>query len=125
MDHRSFTTDGSRVSLVEIYAKRFFSVIFRKINLANQHINERVKKGQSYEDAWNDTSIELVAAAELHGRTFIVETYYNTINNLKKQTSRELGVVLQQLLELYAVYTILRSTGDVLRVRTDYSKNCF
>lgn len=86
-----------------------------KINLANQHINERVKKGQSYEDAWNDTSIELVAAAELHGRTFIVETFYNTINNLKKQTSRELGVVLQQLLELYAVYTILRSTGDVLR----------
>lgn len=102
-----------------------FVIFFRKINLANQHINERVKKGLPYEDAWNNTSIELAAAAELHGRTFIVETYYNTVTNLKKQTSRELGIVLQQLLELYAVYTILRSSGDVLRVCINFHKNYF
>ncbi|KAJ8983313.1 hypothetical protein NQ317_010851 [Molorchus minor] len=86
-----------------------------KIDLANRHINERVKKGEAYEDAWNNTSIELVAAAEIHGRTFIVETFFSTVQKLRKQTSVELGTVLSQILELYAVYTILRSTGDLLR----------
>lgn len=80
-----------------------------------------MKKGQPYEYAWNDTSIELASVAELHGRTFLVETYYNSINNLNEGVSPELGVVLQQLLELYAVHTILRSTGDILRVSMNIS----
>ncbi|XP_018576010.1 probable peroxisomal acyl-coenzyme A oxidase 1, partial [Anoplophora glabripennis] len=89
--------------------------VVSKINLVNHHINERVKNGETYEDAWNNTSIELAAVAVLHGRTFIVETYSNTVSDFQKKVSPELRTVLQQLLELYAVYTILRSTGDVLR----------
>ncbi|KAJ8926828.1 hypothetical protein NQ314_020678 [Rhamnusium bicolor] len=86
-----------------------------KIDLASRHINERVRNGQAYEDAWNNTSIELVAAAECHGRAMIVEIYYITVQQLKEQTSKELGRVLEQLLELYAVHTALRSIGDLLR----------
>jgi acyl-CoA oxidase len=74
-----------------------------------------MSKGKAYEDAWNETSIELVAAAEAHCRSFIVETFYNTVNNLN--VSKELKVVLVQLLNLYGVYTALRLTGDLLRVR--------
>jgi acyl-CoA oxidase len=88
----------------------------RKIELASRHINERMSKGKAYEDAWNETSIELVAAAEAHCRSFIVETFYNTVNNLN--VSKELKVVLVQLLNLYGVYTALRLTGDLLRFTT-------
>ena len=86
----------------------------RKIELANRHINERVRNGKVYEDAWNESSIELVAAAEAHCRAFIVETFRNTVNGL--EVSTELKIVLVQLLNLYAVYTALRLTGDLLRV---------
>lgn len=72
----------------------------------------------AYEDAWNSTSIELVAAAEVHGRTIIVDIFYNTVNVLQRKVSPELGLVLQQLLQLYAVNTALRCSGDFLRVST-------
>lgn len=71
-----------------------------------------------YEDAYNETSIELVAAAEAHCRVFLVETYYNAFSELTN-ISDELRAVLKQLMELYAVHTILRNVGDLLRVGTD------
>ncbi|CAH1153430.1 unnamed protein product [Phaedon cochleariae] len=86
-----------------------------KIDLANRHINDRVQAGQAYETAWNNTSIELVAVADIHGRTIIVETFYNTIQSLKGTVSPQLGTVLEQLLELYAVDTALKCSGDLLR----------
>lgn len=89
---------------------------FSKLNLAYNHLNDRVRKGQLYEDAWNNTSVELVEIAELHGRTIIVETFYNTVKDLERSTSKELWTVLQQLLQLYAVHTALRCSGHLLRV---------
>lgn len=74
-----------------------------------------MKNGKVYEDAWNETSIELVTAAEAHCRAFLVETYSNTVNELKN-VSKPLKIVLVHLLELYAVNTALSSTGDLLRV---------
>ncbi|XP_044256836.1 probable peroxisomal acyl-coenzyme A oxidase 1 [Tribolium madens] len=84
-----------------------------KIELANNRINARVRNGKKYEDAWNETSIELVAAAEAHCRCFIVTTFYNKVNSLN--VSKELKTVLIQLMNLYAVYTALRLTGDLFR----------
>lgn len=86
-----------------------------KLDLANKRINERVKKGMAYEDAWNMTSIELVQAAEMHGRIFLVNTFIISVQNFKSKVSQELWIVLDQLLQLYAVNTILKYTGDVLK----------
>lgn len=88
---------------------------FRKIELASRHINERVQKGRIYEDAWNETSIELVAAAEAHCRAFMVETYYGVMKKINN-ISEPLRKVLNDLMELYAVHVALRCTGDLLRV---------
>lgn len=79
-------------------------------------MNERIKRGVDSDYAWNETSIELVQASEVHCRAFIVETYYNTLQNIKPLISPQLGKVMTELCELYAVYTILRLSGDVLRV---------
>lgn len=75
-----------------------------------------MKQGKIFEDAWNETAIELVAAAEAHCRAFIVQTYYNVTNELKNVSS-ELRKVLVNLMQLYAVHIALRCTGDLLRVR--------
>lgn len=90
---------------------------FSKLNIAYDHLNERVKKGQLYEDAWNQTSIELVEVADLHGRIIIIETFYNTVRDLRGVTSKELWTVLEQLLQLYAVHTTIKCSGHLLRVR--------
>ncbi|KAL1492606.1 hypothetical protein ABEB36_010843 [Hypothenemus hampei] len=84
-----------------------------KIELSNNNINKRIQNGQSPEDAWNNTSIELVEAADLHGRTFIVQTFHESVESLK--VSPQLKTVLQQLVELYAVYHALKLVGPLLR----------
>lgn len=89
-------------------------VAANKVHLANRHINERVARGRAYEDAWNETSIELVSAADAHCRAFIVKIFKDTVNRHK--VSPQLSAVLQNLVELYAVNTILRLQGDLLRV---------
>lgn len=93
--------------------------MYRKIELASRHINEKVKIGRVHEDAWNETSIELVGAAEAHCRVFLIQTYYDVISEMK-DVSEPLKKVLVQLLELYAVYIVLRSTGDLLRVSSNF-----
>lgn len=77
-------------------------------------MNNRIKQGVIPEDAWNQTSIELVAAAEAHCRAFVVRIFYEKIKQVK--VSPELQKVLNQLVELYAVHTLLRCSGDLLRV---------
>ncbi|CAG9759255.1 unnamed protein product [Ceutorhynchus assimilis] len=84
-----------------------------KIGLANNHINDRIRKGQAAEDAWNNTSIELVEAADIHGRTFIVQTFYETVKRL--DVSPGLRTVLNKLVELYAVTQALKLSGHLLR----------
>ncbi|KAF7281939.1 hypothetical protein GWI33_004056 [Rhynchophorus ferrugineus] len=84
----------------------------RKIELANKHINDRIKSGQSYEEAWNNSSIELVEAAEIHGRIFIVDTFHQYVQKL--DVSDSLKTVLKQLDQLYAVSQALKLSGHLL-----------
>lgn len=80
-------------------------------------MNDRIKKGKSQEDAWNETSIELVAAAETHCRVFVVDTYSTMMNEIVKKVSEPLKVVLLKLVDLYSAFVALKMTGDLLRVR--------
>ncbi|XP_044765902.1 probable peroxisomal acyl-coenzyme A oxidase 1 [Coccinella septempunctata] len=89
-------------------------VAARKVELAAQNIDRRVKTGKVYEDAWNETSVELVSAADSHGRAFILQTYANTVASINT-LSPQLKEVIVQLQQLYTVYTALRCVGDILR----------
>ncbi|GJQ68204.1 hypothetical protein Trydic_g10752 [Trypoxylus dichotomus] len=86
-----------------------------KIEVAHRHMNDRIRRGLDSEYAWNETSIELVAASVAHCRAFIVETYYNSVLHIVPNVSKQLGKVLTDLCELYSVYTLLKCTGDLLR----------
>lgn len=85
-----------------------------KIRSATENIDERIRAGESPENAWNQTSIELVQAAEAHCRSFLVLTFVEWVQNLTT-ISKELRTVLEQLCELYAVYWVLQRVGDFLR----------
>lgn len=77
-------------------------------------MEKRVGSGLSLEDAWNETSIELVQAAEAHCRALIVKNFAETVRAYAT-ISKELKQVMLQLCELYAVHSILKRLGDFLR----------
>lgn len=87
-----------------------------KLRLAYQHVEQRKKNGQSYENAANATAIELVQCAESHCRAFLVSSAYEMTKNIDKKLSKELSAVIHQLVELYAIDTCLKSLGDLIRV---------
>ncbi|XP_008552006.1 probable peroxisomal acyl-coenzyme A oxidase 1 [Microplitis demolitor] len=85
-----------------------------KIRTATDNIDKRIRMGESPEDAWNHTSIELVQAAEAHCRSFLVLRFAEWVKSLTN-VSKELHEVLKQLCEMYAVYWVLQRLGDFLR----------
>lgn len=87
-----------------------------KIEKAYNNIQRRVKKGLAYEHAWNETSVELASAADMHCRANVLAIFQDKVQSSKPTLSKELGVVLQQLLELYSVFIAIRFSGDLLRV---------
>lgn len=74
-----------------------------------------MRQGLQSEDAWNASSIELAQAAEAHGRLFIVEKYYETVQRAT-DISPQLFEVLTELCNLYAVITAQRYIGELIRV---------
>lgn len=46
--------------------------IFRKVKSAAEHMERRAKGGMSSEDAWNESSIELVAASTVCFNYFLL-----------------------------------------------------
>lgn len=88
----------------------------RKLKLAVDNLDQRIRNGILPEDAWNQSSVELAQAAESHCRLFIVSRFVEAVSDLEGKVSRSLQEVLSQLCELYAVYWILQRLGDFLQV---------
>lgn len=88
----------------------------RKVKLAAERMERRTRGGMPPEDAWNDTSIELVAAAVAHCRAFMVDKFADAV--AQSPVSDSLKTVLSQLAELYAIYWLLNNKGDFLVVST-------
>ncbi|XP_075992719.1 acyl-coenzyme A oxidase 1-like [Anticarsia gemmatalis] len=78
-------------------------------------IRRRMKTGLSFEDAWEQTTIQLVAAAEAHCLAVISDTYRKEIARLTVKSSTNVKIVMEQLVSLYVHYWALQKTGDLLR----------
>lgn len=91
------------------------AVSANKIRLAHLHLEQRKKKGQSYEHAANATGIELTQCAEIHSRAFLVSSAYEMTKDITKKLSPELSKVVLQLVELYAVDTCIKLVADLVR----------
>lgn len=100
------------------YFQKDFELICasRKVNLAFENVERRKKEGISHENATNMTSIELASAADAHGRAFLIQATYESVQEFVKQVPPALAEVIQDLVTLYAVDASLRFLGDLLRV---------
>ncbi|XP_055840090.1 probable peroxisomal acyl-coenzyme A oxidase 1 [Episyrphus balteatus] len=85
-----------------------------KVCLAYNHMAERKKRGMTPEEAADSTSIELVQAADLHGRSFLATTAWQKLVDIGPH-SKSLKEVLLDVLELYLVNACLRNMADILR----------
>lgn len=83
------------------------------VKSAYENLENRRKSGMGQEEAANATSIELVRAAEMHCRSFLVMSGYVYMEKMAKQLSPEVGKVIWDLVELFALDTAL-SNLDVL-----------
>lgn len=86
-----------------------------KLRLAHKHVEERMKGGRSYGKATNETAIELVQCAEAHCRSVLVQSAYEMVEDTNSKCAPELAIVIEQLVEIYAIDTCLKSIGDILR----------
>ncbi|KAJ2940647.1 hypothetical protein O0L34_g14754 [Tuta absoluta] len=104
--------DGS----IECIAKSFQKIAAGKLLSCVANINKYKKAGLSPEDAWNMTSVQLVAASEAHCRAIVLSTYKSEMARKTALLSQPLKIVLNQLVELYCVYWALEKIGDLLLV---------
>ncbi|XP_059615511.1 probable peroxisomal acyl-coenzyme A oxidase 1 [Phlebotomus argentipes] len=113
---RSFlaTWDGSIGGIVEA----FEAVAAAKIRTAAQSIDRRLGEGKKSGQASNESSIELVAAADAHCRAFILRAGHEAMQKISGKVSPALASVLRDLLELYAVDAAQKALGDLLRFTT-------
>ncbi|XP_049873387.1 probable peroxisomal acyl-coenzyme A oxidase 1 isoform X2 [Pectinophora gossypiella] len=100
----------------------FQAVAAGKTKAAYDTIQNHVKSGKDYEDAWNLASVQLVNASEAHCRSVLCEVFWKETHRTGATVSSNLAQVLKQLAELYIVYWALEKSGDLL-VYSTISKN--
>ncbi|XP_050555124.1 probable peroxisomal acyl-coenzyme A oxidase 1 [Spodoptera frugiperda] len=92
----------------------FRRVAYGKVESAVKSIRKYVRRGLGPEDAWNMSSVQLVAASEAHCRAFLLSTYKSEVDRTAGSLSQPLKKVLNYLVELYAIYWALEKVGDLL-----------
>lgn len=95
------------------------STTAEKIALAYKHIEAR-KKIYSAEEAANQTGVELLKVAELHCQSFLLQSTIEMVEKSTPKVSSQLGQLLRDILELYAVDLAIRFLGDLLQVRNEH-----
>uniref|UniRef100_A0A2A4IZR4 Acyl-coenzyme A oxidase n=1 Tax=Heliothis virescens TaxID=7102 RepID=A0A2A4IZR4_HELVI len=100
----------------------FRRVATGKVASAVVSMKKYIKRGLAPEDAWNMSSVQLVAASEAHCRAFILSTYKSEVDKTTGSLSEPLRRLLNQLVQLYAIYWTLEKLGDLL-LYTSISEN--
>ncbi|PZC74072.1 hypothetical protein B5X24_HaOG208389 [Helicoverpa armigera] len=102
--------------------KGFRRVATGKVASAVASMKKYIKRGLDPEDAWNMSSVQLVAASEAHCRAFILSTYKAEVDRTTGSLSEPLRRLLNELVQLYAIYWTLEKLGDLL-LYTSISEN--
>lgn len=93
----------------------FQFVAANKIRIAFERMEECRKRGEGPEVAANLCGIELMQAAEIHGRAFLAQYAFTELQAVARGVSASMGDVLKVILELYLVNALLNQLGDFLR----------
>ncbi|CAH0405627.1 unnamed protein product [Chilo suppressalis] len=102
--------DGSLGCIVTGFQK----VAAGKLATSMQNFDKYRKSGLSYEDAWNKCSVQLIGAAEAHGRAIIMKMFRSEVERTVPALSNQLQTVIRQLVQLYFYYWTIEKLGDLL-----------
>lgn len=92
------------------------------VRAAFESVSKKVKSGCTQEEATNATSIDLVKAAEMHCRQFMVVNALSTMEQLNRMVSPQLAQVLSDLVELFVLNFALNNL-DVLLISVAVSRD--
>lgn len=85
-----------------------------KIANAYKHLEAR-KKVMSFEEAANQSGIELAKASELHCQVFLMQTAFTALESSAKKVSASFSYILKDILELFAVDLAMKQLGNLLQ----------
>ncbi|CAN9510161.1 unnamed protein product [Ophioblennius macclurei] len=95
-------------SLVEIYKLRA-SIL---VELAAKSIQQELQRRKSQEEAWNNSSIDLVRASDAHCHFVVVKLFTDQLGEINDTAIHS---VLSTLALLYALHGITKNSGDFLQ----------
>ncbi|XP_053690484.1 probable peroxisomal acyl-coenzyme A oxidase 1 [Sabethes cyaneus] len=103
---------------IPVIVTAFQAIAANRLAQANAHIEQRKRAGLTAEEATNRTGLELVRAAELHGRAFVLQSVYELVELFCQTASAPLAEVLRDLCKLVAYDEALKVAGDLMRFTT-------
>jgi len=106
-----FSLDG----LVNLYRQVAAGLVIVAVN----HLDGLVKNGAPAYEAWNNSSVFLIKAAQAHARYFVTECYVRSI--AESDLSGPVRLILNQLCELFLIYWLMERSGDFV-LNTNISK---
>jgi len=94
-------------------ARKYQQVSKGLILSALKSLDEKLSSGLRPEDAWNQTTVQLVYSSMSHMRAFVIQQYAKTLQ--RSDISSPLKCVLSTLFEIMALTWINRHSGDFVR----------
>ena len=94
---------------------QFRHVAYGQIEEAVSMLDRWILKGHRAEDAWNNTSVELISASLAHLRYFVMEGNADNLLNGVNSISKPLKNILLELFEMLAFTWMQQNFGDFLR----------
>ncbi|XP_050423855.1 probable peroxisomal acyl-coenzyme A oxidase 1 [Adelges cooleyi] len=113
LNHYQALKQSAWTTTLECMTNAFFQVAGSKIENCYKLINHSMNNGLSYDEAWNQTSIQLLKASEAHCRAWVINIFMMSLK--KMQVSAEIIEVITQLCELICAQWTLNSVGDFLQ----------
>lgn len=83
---------------------------------AVRHLESLSAQGQAAHDAWNNSAVFLIKAAQAHARYFVVERFVQSLS--ENDMSPPVKQLATNLCELMLIYWLLERTGDFVLVPT-------
>ena len=100
-----------------------YNYVNSSVDVAVRELQDYSRQGMAPHDAWNQSAVMLIKAAQAHARYVVVDCF---VRSVKEGTfSPPVRSILTQLCEFILIYWLVERSGDFFMVRWMQSKNIF
>lgn len=84
------------------------------MSLAVKELEVAASQGVAHHDAWNQSAVLLIKAAQAHARYFVADCFVRSVK--EGQFSAPVRSILAQLCEFFLIYWLAERSGDFFMV---------